>query len=196
MLLCAALFVACSGKQGLDRRRGPEYSAELASWQKALTELGGNGKWVVSRGYHAGDDAVAMATQSPLSHVSIIDAERGQLIEAIGKGVVSTPTDKFIDDTHHMLIIEPEGWNPDFGMQALKRARDKIGVGYDYLGILGLPDDDRFYCSELAAWSVGIKVDRKGPSHVLHPRDMHRYGQVLFDSGERDTVPDYPQRRK
>jgi uncharacterized protein YycO len=192
-VLATVLFVQCQGTKALDRKKGPEYAAELASWKQAIDELAADGMWLIARGYHVGDDLVAIATNAPLSHASVLDKQRGQVIEAVGKGVVVTDLDDFVRDSHRLLIIEPASWTPERGREAVVKARGKVGAGYDYLGIVGVPSKKHFYCSELAVWSMGVEVDRNGPQHVIHPKDMHRYGKVLFDSGERDTEPDFPR---
>jgi hypothetical protein len=38
---------------------------------------------------------------------------------------------------------------------------------------------------------MGIPVDHPGPQHVMHPRDLDHFGEVLFDSGDRDGDPDF-----
>lgn len=184
------LFLRNPGGEALQRREGPEFEAETASWIDVLDERGKNGMWLVTRGYHPGDDTVAIATQSPLSHASVLDIEKMEVIEAIGGGVKVTGLDKFLRETHRLLLIEPDGWNSDKGSDAVAKSRGQVGRGYDFLGVLGAPDEERWYCSELAAWSMGIEVNRKGPLRVIHPRDMHEYGKVLFDSGGRDGKPD------
>lgn len=189
----AVAFTQCRGTQALDRKTGPKYESEVQSWLLAVDELAEDGMWLVARGYHAGDDVIAVATNAPLSHAVVLDKTRGEVVEAIGKGVVVTPLEKFVRESHRLRIIRPDAWTPKKGVEAAQRARSKIGAGYDYLGIVGVPSDEHFYCSELAAWSIGIKVDRKGPQHVLHPKDMDELGQVLFDSGGRDSQPDYPR---
>lgn len=186
----AFLALRNPGNDALDRRQGPAYEAETASWIEVLKERGQSGMWLVTRGYHPGDDTVAIATQSPLSHASVLDLETMEVVEAVGDGVRVTGLDKFLRETHRMLLIEPNGWTADAGQAAVAKARGQVGHGYDFLGVLGAPDDKRWYCSELAAWSMGIEVDRKGPLRVLHPRDMHKLGTVLFDSGARDAEPD------
>ncbi len=76
------------------------------------------------------------------------------------------------------------------GTEAVRRARSQVGKGYDFLGIVGAPDKNRRYCSELAAWSMGVPVDKLGAWNVLHPKDLHSKGTLVFDSGSRDGVPD------
>lgn len=180
----------CAATSGLKRKMGPEFKVETHSWIHAIHQLGGNGKWLVTRGYHTGDDAVALATNSPLTHAAVLDVDRQEVVEAIGEGVIVTKLDKFLHEAHRMQIIEPKGWNATLGKEAVAKARSKVGQGYDFLGLIGLPSKERWYCSELAAWSVGVKVDKNGPLRVIHPRNMHRYGSVLFDSLGRDGKPD------
>lgn len=186
----AALLTGCAGGQALKRRTGPVYEAETESWIRALHRLGGNGMWLVTRGYHSGDDLVAVTTNSPLSHASVLDLDRAQVVEAIGRGVVVTELRTFLRETHRVMLVRPNSWAPGRGRAFVARARGQVGKKYDYLGAIGLPQIKRWYCTELAAWSAGIRVNRQGPKHVLHPRVMHRYGTVLFDSGQRDSVPD------
>lgn len=189
--LGAVGFVTCKGARGCDRRRGSEYEDETASWLAAVRQLAGNGMWLVVRGYHVGDDIIAVATNSPLSHACVLDHDGERIIEAVGKGVVETPLEPFLRDSHRVLLIKPEGWTPQLGDQALARARSAVGKGYDYLGIVGAPSKQAFYCSELALWSMGVGVDRYGPHRVVHPRHMDRHGAILFDSRERDGNPDF-----
>lgn len=189
--LFAGASATCQGTRGLQRRTGPRYADETASWKRAVHALGGDGMWLVVRGYHPGDDAIAIASNSPLSHAVVLDVERGQVIEAIGEGVVVSPLDEFLAESHRLQIIRPDGWTAERGAAALARARSAVGKKYDLFGIVGAPSSKRYYCSELALWSVGFEVDRKGPRRVIHPRHMTRHGRLLFDSQERDGKPDY-----
>lgn len=184
----------CAGADGVNRRTGPRYVAETQSWVQSTQKLAANGMWLVTRGYHRGDDVVAVATNSPLSHASIVDMDELSVIEAVGTGVRVTPLPRFLREAHRVLIIKPRGWTADKGREAVRKARAQVGKGYDFLGVIGAPDEQRWYCSELAAWSIGIEVNQTGPQHVLHPRNMHELGEVLFDSGARDGRPDAPPR--
>jgi uncharacterized protein YycO len=154
-----------------------------------VQDRGGNGMWLVTRGYHPGDDVVAIATGAPLSHAAVLDRDNLQIIEAVGKGVLATDLKKFLRESHRMVLIQPTDWIAAKGQATVARARSKIGEGYDFLGTVGLPDDKRWYCSELAVWASGAKVDRIGPENVLHPKSMLKLGKVLFDSGQRDGQP-------
>lgn len=180
----------CGGFQGLKRYAGPEYEAETKSWQRVLNERGGNGMWLVTRGYHLGDDVVAIATASALSHAAILDKDNGKVVEALGHGVTENELEKFLLETHRLVLINPPDWTPSKGKTTLARARSKIGQGYDFLGTVGLPDKERWYCSELAIWASGLEVNRIGPKNVLHPKSMLKLGKVLFDTGQRDGKVD------
>ena len=89
-----------------------------------------------------------------------------------------------------MVLIQPPDWTDSNGQDTVTRARSRLGEGYDFLGTVGLPDDKRWYCSELAVWASGTEVDHIGPKNVLHPKSMLKLGKVLFDTGQRDGQPD------
>lgn len=190
LLLLSITLSACTGAEALRRKTGPEYVAETQSWEQVIAQRGEQGMWLVVRGYHAGDDVVAVATNAPLSHAVVLDKERGEVIEAIGGGVKVTPLAKLLRESHRLQLIRPEGWTPALGAEAVKRARTQVGKKYDFLGVVGAPKGDRWYCSELVAWSMGVPVNKLGPWHVLHPKDLHKKGALLFDSGARDGKPD------
>jgi hypothetical protein len=189
-VLSTGTLWSCAGTQALKRKMGPQYEAETQSWLDLLDQSGRSGMWLVTRGYHTGDDIVAIATDSPLSHASILDFERSVVIEAVAEGVIETDLRQFLRETHRLVLIRPAQWTLDGGLTAVEKARNEIGKKYDYLGVVGLPKRDNWYCSELAAWSIGVSVHRKGPNHVLHPRNMHLLGDVLFDTGPRDGEPE------
>ena len=184
--------VGCAGLSGFARRTGPAYEAEVQSWQQIIQEKGGNGMWLVNRGYRLGDDIVATATGSVFPHAAILDHENEVVIEALWPGNVVTPLDEFIALSHRVALVQPEGWTPEAGDAALAKARSQLGKKYDFAGILGLPGSNRWYCSELATWCWGRPADRLGPWYVIHPRRLLKMGIVVFDSGSRDGVPDAP----
>ena len=182
----------CAGLSGFARRTGPAYEAEVQSWQQIIQEKGGNGMWLVNRGYRLGDDIVATATGSAFPHAAILDHENEVVIEALWAGNVVTPLDEFIALSHRLALVQPEGWTPEAGDAALAKARSQLGKKYDFAGILGLPGSNRWYCSELATWCWDRPADRLGPWYVIHPRRLLKMGIVVFDSGSRDGVPDAP----
>ena len=183
-------FTGCAGLNGLVRKTGPKYEAEIQSWQKAIDNEGGNGMWLVSRGYRKGDDMVAILTCSSFSHVGILDTDKGEVIESLWNGNVTNSIANFVEISHRVVLVKPEGWTPETGGEALAKARSQLGKKYDFSGLLGLPSSNRWYCSELASWCWGRQPDRKGPWHVIHPRRLTKMGTILFDSGSRDGEPD------
>jgi len=190
--LITAIFwtFACASTPGLKRQMGPKFAEETASWQEIIKTNGQSGMWLVTRGYHTGDDVVAVATNAAFSHASILDQDKGTVIEAIAEGVIETPLDKFLSETHRVVLVEPKGWTPEIGKDAVNKARAQLGKSYDFLGTVGAPKEDRWYCSELAVWTMGIKVNEKGAKKVFHPKALMELGSILFDSKDRDGEPD------
>ena len=123
--------IGCAGFQGLKRYVGPEYEAETKSWQRVLNERGDNGMWLVTRGYHRGDDVVAIATASALSHAAILDLNKQQVIEAVGKGVVATDLKKFLHESHRVVLIQPPGFDRAKGKATVACAS---GTEVDHIG--------------------------------------------------------------
>ena len=66
--------------------------------------------WLVTRGYHTGDDIVAIATNSPLSHASVLDLEKLTVIEAIGRGVIETELTQFLRESHRLVLVDAREW--------------------------------------------------------------------------------------
>lgn len=180
------LFNGCVGFPGFIKKTGPKYEAEVRDWQRVIEQRGGDGMWLVIRGYHTGDDIVAIATCASLSHVAILDSENGVVIESLGEGNVTNSLTHFLDMSHRVVLVQPEGWTPETGREALAKARGELGKKYDFSGLIGLPSAKRWYCSELAAWCWGREANQFGPWNVIHPRRLLKMGTVLFDSGPRD----------
>lgn len=178
-------LAGCSLLQPVARPSGPAAHAETRFWQSKIEERGRDGDWLAIRGYSTSDHLVAAVGGADLSHVGILDATRGAVIEAVSPTVRSVALESFLNGADHVVLIRPRGADARTGRTALQKARSKVGAPYDFLGTVGLPDSSRFYCSELAAWSAGEDVDRLGPEEVLPPASMSKLGTVLFDSGIR-----------
>jgi len=183
-LLLSAAAAGCAGLRPVFRQSGPAVDARTRGWQKEILRSGRDGDWLVIRGYNSADHLVAFAGNAELSHVGILDATRAEVIEAISPAVRSVPLRGFLQGADRVLLVRPADWR--LGREALAKARSQIGAPYDLMGTVGLPEKWKFYCSELAAWSVGMEVDREGPGEVLHPAAIPQFGTVLFDSDLRD----------
>ena len=185
LAFASAVLLSGCHSQILIKRDSPQFRDTTGQWTQAIAERGKNGDWLVIRGYHDADNVVAVATNARLSHVAIFDADRGEVIEAVAPVVRVIPLAKLIAGSHRVVLLRPTGWSPASGAAAVARARSKVGVPYDFLGVIGIPSKKKFYCSELAAWSVGLKVDRHGAHRVLVPKDMLKHGRVVLDTKER-----------
>ncbi len=121
--------------------------------------------------------AIRKLTKSFWNHVGQYEVEygKGYVIEALGRGVVKTPIDKYIGKKSHVLkavrLKESAFASSEEYVQGLNTSRErihnKIGTEYDYLGIAWLgfkyiikgwfrkapinlfQDREKFFCSEL-----------------------------------------------
>jgi hypothetical protein len=172
----------CAGLRPVIRQSGPAVDAQTRAWHKKILKLGQDGDWLVVRGYTSTGDLVSVAGNSELSHVGILDRTHGEVIEAVSPEVCALSLQHFLEEADRAVLVRPAGANRESGRLALFKARSQIGAEYDFLGTVGFPEAGKFYCSELAAWSVGREVDREGPGEILHPAAMVQLGEVLFDS--------------
>jgi len=164
---------------------GSRARAETDAWLGALQSKARNGDWLVIRGTHVGDQVVAAATLSPLSHAAVLDKDRSEAIEAVGAGVRAVPLLELIAQAHRVQVIRPRGATEIDGRAAVERARSHIGKSYDWLGVAGLPSHSRYYCTELVVDAYRGR-DRGWPlDRVIEPMEMQYLGDVLFDSGPR-----------
>lgn len=142
-----------------------------------------HGDWLVIRGVSGPDNLIATATNTPLSHAAIYDAENDQVIEADSTGVHTTPLSKFLGKAQRLLIIRPMWWR-EYSFVAVERARSWIGKPYNYTGLLGLNLPDRYYCTQLALRVYGPphKPDNPIPL-IIEPGQMYHWGTIVYDSG-------------
>src|SRR5206468_1643068 len=113
----------------------------------------------IVRGYNSAAHFVAIAGTSEYSHVGVLDASRAEVIEAVDPQVRVVSLDEFLEDSDRVSLVRPRGLDVRAGRRALDRARSQVGAPYDVGGTVGLPDKSAYYCSELAAWSIGRDVD-------------------------------------
>jgi hypothetical protein len=182
LLLTLVACAGCTSLRPARRQPGPSADTLSQSWKHEILQRGQDGDWLVIRGYDSTNRLVAVAGNAELSHVGILDATSGEVIEAVSPEVSVLSLQDFLAESDRVQLIRPIGADRAAGRRALARARAQIGAPYDLLGTVGLPEPGEFYCSELAAWSAGMEVDQDGVGDVLHPAKMSRYGAVLFDS--------------
>lgn len=146
-----------------------------------------HGDWIVTRGIHKSDNVVASVTNMPLSHAAIYDARHDEVIESEANGVHVTPLVEFLAKSQRVLIMRPM-WatSPAVAAGAVDRARDLIGKGYNFTGLVGLNMPDRYYCTELAVAAYEPfmldKPDNPIP-RIIMPGQMYHWGRILYDSG-------------
>ena len=179
LVLAAA---GCASLRPAIRQPGKAANALTRSWRKQILKIGQDGDWLVIRGYNSANHLVAVAGMAELTHVGILDVTHGEVIEAVSPEVCAISLHEFLEEADRVVLVRPAKADRASGRQALAKARSQIGAPYDLLGTMGLPEPDKFYCSELAAWSVGMEVDLEGPAEILHPAEMPEFGTVLFDS--------------
>ncbi|WAW10558.1 hypothetical protein NB640_02550 [Oxalobacter vibrioformis] len=145
-----------------------------------------NGDWLVTRGILNTDNFVATMTNAPLSHAAIYDAEKDVVIEATGEGVHTTQLDTFLAKSQRALIIRPVWWTPDNAVKAIESARNWVGKGYNYTGLIGINTPGRYYCTQLAlrAYEPFMEEAPDNPiPPVIKPGQMYYWGRILYDSG-------------
>jgi protein tyrosine phosphatase (PTP) superfamily phosphohydrolase (DUF442 family) len=167
---------------------GARAETQTDRWVAEVRQKGVHGGWVVVRGTHVGDHAVAAVTFGTLSHAAVLDKEKEEVIEAVATGVRVTPLRTLLAQARRLQIVRPQGWTPELGRAAVARARSRVGRKYDWLGLVAAQDDARFYCTELAVDAydgrrLGWKLGR-----VIFPADMAGLGTLAFDSGARDDA--------
>jgi len=158
---------------------------------REISRLAQPGDWLVMRGYHATDNLVSAVTDAPFSHVAVLDPERGQVIEAEGRGLHTAPLADFLHRSYRVLLMRPL-WATTSERQraAVARARSLVGRPYDFTGLVGLNVPDSYYCSELAVAVYAPHPSRKDHLPlVIPPGELHSWATILWDSG---PVPPRP----
>jgi protein tyrosine phosphatase (PTP) superfamily phosphohydrolase (DUF442 family) len=167
------------------RPTGPAAEAETDRWMKLVAEKADHGGWLVVRGTHKGDQAVAAVTLGLLTHAAVLDKEKGEVIEALAGGVQVTPVRALLAQAHRLIIVRPPGWTPEEGRAAVVRARSRLGRKYDWLGLIGAQQDARFYCTELAVDAYRGRERKWKVGRIIFPADVPTLGTVVVDTGPR-----------
>jgi len=195
-LLLAALLplaLACAARRTVAPPSPALRDARAAAAAERVAALGQDGDWLVIRGYRRPDDIVATATNMPFSHSALYDAGRWEVLEADGTGVHTLPLSDFVKKAHRLLLVRPAWAAGGAGHEAVGRARALVGKAYDYWGVLGLDDPDKYYCTELV---VSVYRDQVPPGEpvppVVAPGQLLYYGTILYDSGPPPTPRETP----
>lgn len=109
----------------------------------------------------ATENAITAVTPGMIDHVAIM-ISADSVIEAVGKGVVTTPLDSLRAQKGHYLVARVRRADQ---RKSLENARRYLGRNYDWLY---LPDNDAIYCSELVLLSF---VNKHGKP-IFHPVPM------------------------
>ena len=164
----------------------PANQAVTEAWARDIRRVARDGDWILTRSYSLIGDTIVYATfGDDISHSSLYDASRGTVIEAITPVVREVPLEQLLDRNRYAIVVRPRGQGEAAGRAAVARARSVLGASYDYLGMIGLGDDARFYCSELLLWAAGMRA-RGHHKILITPADLMRYGDVIYFSGYRN----------
>ena len=110
-------------------------------------------------------------------------ARQNLIIEAEAIGVHATPLADFVGKSARLLLIKPQGATAETRAAAVAKARARIGRPYDFLGLVGLDQAERYYCSELAL-SVFPRTAAGNPRPwVVPPGQLWHWGRIVYDSG-------------
>lgn len=182
------LFAGCAVRPLADPNVTLKDPAQVLAVREALR----HGDWLVTRGVHAADNLVASATNMPLSHAAIFDAENEGVIEADGSGVHPTPLADFLANSQRVLVIRPIWSGPERSRIAVERARSWIGQGYNFTGLVGLDIPERYYCTQVALFAYKPFITQKPDNpipRIIKPGQMYHWGRIVYDSGPTDAEP-------
>ena len=56
------------------------------------------------------------------------------------------------------------------------------------MGMFGINNDDKFYCSELVYWASQTAARSGVRERVITPANLMKYGEVIYWSGKRDDT--------
>lgn len=92
---------------------------------------------------------VSGATNSPWSHVGIVDSSGSEyvVIEANFGGVVATPLLSYLQRCKHKYAVIRMNLDSETMLKIVKRSRSHLGKPYDH--VFRLNEVDTLYCSEL-----------------------------------------------
>lgn len=159
------------------------------TWVHQIRSRGRSGDILVRRGYAAISDFFSVVTGDGYSHVGVYDAERGLVYEASAKRVHATPLERFVATSHKVMVVRVAGLTAAERRDIARRARATVGAAYDYGGLLGFDDPERFYCTELASWAAQATERGLAAGALVTVGDVRTWGPVLFEAEREDLTP-------
>src|SRR5262245_16096871 len=111
-LIVSAFLCACATPAVVTPVAADRKTVRDAQVLDEVRRLGRDGDWLVIRGYHATDNLVSVATNTPWSHAAVLDRDGDQVIEAEGRGVHTTPLAEFVAKSHRLLLVR-SNWATD-----------------------------------------------------------------------------------
>jgi uncharacterized protein YycO len=192
LLTFAVLFATGCHSSMLVKRPADQKldDAYTTMWLEDLQDNARDGDIILRRGYAVLSDVITLVTSGAnMSHAVIYDGETGTVIEAVDGGVKETALHDLVRGAHHVMIIRPTGLTRAERRAAVLRARSVIGTPFDYAGFIGLPSDDRFYCSELVVWAMTTSDEGAKFGRIITPGRLIDVGETVYDSGERGAQP-------
>jgi len=191
VLVLAAFATGCSHSMVVSRPADQQVDeAYTVQFTDDLAANAEDGDMVLRRGYAVLSDMITLLTPGPdMSHAAIYDAQTHSVIEAVDGGVKETSLHDFVSGAHRVMIIRPTGMRWTERRAAVDKARSAIGTPFDYAGFIGLDDPNRFYCSELVVWAIDARGRGLEVSRLVAPGALVKYGDTVYDSGERGKAP-------
>jgi len=189
-LLLATGLSGCVYKGSLYASRPKDKALDHAidrMWTEEIMKVARDGDWILSRSLTPEGDIIAtMVGGEQFSHVSQVDVTHGTIIEATTPVVREISIEELMSRNWYVVLVRPNGVSAEREKESLDIARTQIGKEFDLFGFIGYPEEDKWYCSELAYWSTGMEdLHGKMPT-VLMPRAMLNYSTVLYYSGRRN----------
>jgi uncharacterized protein YycO len=184
-----AILVSVSACAGSVIHKKPESSdlnqATTDLWARDIRRVAKSGDWILTRSYSKTGDAIVGVTKGEsFSHAVVYDAERGTVIEAITPHVREIPLEQLLKRNRYAVVVRPVDISDEQRAATVARARSVVGASFDYRGMLGIDDKDRFYCSELAAWASDIPDQPL----IVTPADLYDRAELVYISGARDDA--------
>lgn len=184
LLTSMVALSACAGSLVHKKPKSDSLNDAMTElWARDIRRVARSGDWILTRSYSkTGDAIVGVTLGESFSHAVVYDAERGTVIEAIRPEVREVSLESLLKRNRYAVVVRPVGISDEQRAAAVPRARSAIGASFDYIGMLGIDDKNRFYCSELAAWASQIP---DAPT-IVTPADLYDRAEVIYISGARD----------